>query len=451
MRWRGLAACSGGALAIAGVALACRQLVGIGDAPPQGATSTGDGSTGGDAAPTVCGLPIAGACADCVNAWCCAAAVACSGDPACAAITGCYEQCNGDPSCLTSCLYDSPQQTQSDKYPPLRACQTAHCEAPCNLNCGDVGYIYSPPEAGAACQSCLVVNACEAGRTCAATEACEAYGQCLVYCRGRVDCATNCTVGNDAGVALGSDLGKAVSGVCSEPCETGNNWECVGHLSPPAPQVTSTLVSLQFVDPGSQAPVAGAQVSICNAEGCGATVDTTNAAGEVTVTVPIPQQSLGPTGYLQITSGQDGGFLPEFFYWGSPLSAPTLTLPTPLLLFTPSELAVLELEGQITQDSTTHGMILAAVIDCIVEPSPNVVFDVSPSDSSTKAVYLAGGTTPNPAMTQTDRSGLVAIANVPAADAVTVTASFAGHPVGHVAVRVQPGTLTLVLVPPSPP
>ncbi len=71
--------------AIAGV-VACRQLVGITDNPPE------------DLVTSICGLPYGtNTCASCVNTSCCTESTACAADPVCAAYESCLGKCNGIP------------------------------------------------------------------------------------------------------------------------------------------------------------------------------------------------------------------------------------------------------------------------------------------------------------------------------------------------------------------
>ena len=98
-RWR-LAVLVGGAAAIAVAVLACRQLVGIGDDPPQGSPGTGTdaGAEGGFTYGQ-------GDCAACVATSCGAQAVMCAGTPSCAALEGCMSSCGTDPRCRAECRY----------------------------------------------------------------------------------------------------------------------------------------------------------------------------------------------------------------------------------------------------------------------------------------------------------------------------------------------------------
>ena len=441
MRMGRLATCACVAGAIAACAIACRQLVGIGDNPPQGALQD-------DASPSVCDLPLVGACAECVKSSCCTEATNCAKDPSCSSLASCSEECGGAQECLSKCLYQSAQETPSANFAPLHACQAAHCESQCGLTCGGIAFVYSPRDAAVACQACMTTNGCDTERSCAAAESCEDYGQCVVACQGRIDCTSNCAVVNDAGRAVAAPLGKLAAGTCSQPCQTGDNWECIGHLSPPAPQVTSTLATMQVLDMINQrVGVPGAQVSVCGEGKCDPVAGLTDDAGDVTFGIPLPPQTtLGPTGYVHITSVQDGGLVPALFYWGSPLSAPTMTLTA--WAASPVEVALLEGQTKVTQDPM-HGLLIAVAVDCIDQAAPGIVFSLQPKDTSTEGIYLVDEM-PSATAMQTDRSGTAIFANVPAGT-VTVTATFGVRPVGHVDVLVQAGAVTETFVPPSSP
>src|SRR5271170_6303119 len=95
-----------GAAALLAIVAACRQLVGIGDAPPTHvADASAESPDARAGAGSACGVAYAGAqCETCVETSCCTQATACANDPACSSLEACFGMCNGDPTCRAKCI-----------------------------------------------------------------------------------------------------------------------------------------------------------------------------------------------------------------------------------------------------------------------------------------------------------------------------------------------------------
>jgi len=208
--------------ALVGCAVACRQLVGIGDEP---AMATGGGPDAGSEAGPSCGLEYeGGACEACLEEQCCPQATACAGDPGCSALEGCLGACNGDVTCRAKCTF--AHRVSSSAEPIFAACLAAQCATACALSCVSLAGAVSGPDAAAGCASCIGNQACSVGNACVSDPDCQAIGWCLLTGQAE-DRNEACLAEHDAGAdAFGAFIGSVKSS-CSVPCAFGNQWYCV--------------------------------------------------------------------------------------------------------------------------------------------------------------------------------------------------------------------------------
>ena len=149
----------------------CRQVAGIEDAPLEKLTSA------------ACGLPYGTTeCASCVQANCCKESTSCAADSLCAPYFQCLGACAmGDWACRSRCRYENSYSAAAE-LPDLYACTVRECQKECGLACGAAEYTLPPPDAAAACQSCLVDNDCKSAQACTSTAACLSWAQCYNSC-----------------------------------------------------------------------------------------------------------------------------------------------------------------------------------------------------------------------------------------------------------------------------
>ena len=158
-------------MAILGV-IACRQIAGIADSPPEALTAAACGLTYGT-----------DSCASCIATSCCAESTACAASPVCSPLASCLGKCDGDATCQSHCTIDNPvgAAVETD-VSALSACIASSCESACGLTCGALAASISPPDAAAGCQSCLEVNACPLAQSCASSVDCDVDQRCVVGC-----------------------------------------------------------------------------------------------------------------------------------------------------------------------------------------------------------------------------------------------------------------------------
>ena len=448
-RWPALALAASTVVA----AVACRQLVGIGDEPPQSLAAgadAGDSGAAGDATDAGSPLVYSGACGSCVDASCAGQAAACAASASCVPYASCLAACNGDATCRAQCTAAGLAPAASPELDDLSACLVASCAGPCGLACGALAGYYATPDAAAACEQCQVSNYCDAETTCASAPTCHAFVRCVLGCQGRYDCLQACYEDDSGAVdTYGYDYGL---GSCTTICGMGRNWECAGRVGWPAPAGTSSTVTL-VMNGALGASAAGLDVSFCSGPvGCGAVgpPGVTDDAGTVSLQVPTPSYR-GPTGFLRVVSPDDAGaqaVVPESSHWGFGLSEPSLTLYT--TAYSPAIIDALAAQLHVSLDPS-RGYVLAVVWDCLHYPGIGVQVDCSGCDSETVRAYQQATGGYSLTATATDSTGGVIFGNVPSVPVdLIATPQDLGKPTARVTVQVQPGTLTIVLMSPTP-
>jgi len=438
------------ALAFAGAAVvACRQLVGIGDAPPGASGGPGDAAGGetGEAG-LGCGITFAGAsCEACITTSCCGQAIVCSGSTSCSVLASCLAACGGNPTCRSSCPLGSGS-LGDPATPALFACVAAECGAPCNLPCG--GLFTNVVDAAAGCETCMKSSsACAKGLTCASDVAC-ASGLLCALGTHTPDTLQQCWTGDDAGFTEFTAWLAAVSGDCPA-CAVSTDWSCAGKVqwpeSPPHPLTLDLLVETSI---GGMA-LAGVTATLCNpASSTCAPLATATTGADGTAHLSLPGGTtgyLGPSGYLDL-SMPDGGIVPELYDWGFPLTESevhlTAAVISPVML--DSTLSALG----VTPDPT-RGYVVASAFDCVVAGAAGVQAGfMMGADAETKCFYFENGI-PSTTATATDRSGVAVCMNVlPGPVTVTETPTGFASPVGSVPTFVRPGEITYITLLPTP-
>jgi hypothetical protein len=449
-----------GAVAVAIAALpACRQIVDFRE-EPAGLSQTGPDASAdaGADARVACGLGYGTSrCASCVSAGCCHESSACAANPACAPYASCVGKCVGDPACRAQCAIDSPPGN-SGEGPALSACLAAQCESACGLTCGGIinGASYSavPPDAAAACQTCIVGNGvCEASHACGASPDCEAY----LFCNGRCqteDCKQECGSSHDAGVDLVTAWSMASGGRCASSCLGSGSWACVGHVSWPRPRSAMVTMTIEVKDYVVGSDFSGVDVSICDRKDpeCAhpRAHGSTLANGQVVLQFPNPADatSLGLDGYVRLTSPE---IAPYLYYWGFPLSEPEYVLvdsfqwKTAIKVLTPAELTTLSNSVGIPYDPAAS-VVIASALDCDARGAAGVQIKTDPVYPSVQEVYDLDRT-----KTSTDNTAFAAFGPVPAGNLdLIVTPLALGKPASRVTVNVRPGWITDVTIFPTP-
>jgi hypothetical protein len=412
-------------LGCAGAAVACRQVAGITDNPPE-ALST-----------TVCGLAFGTtSCASCTNASCCQESLACSNSADCAPYATCLGGCAGDPACRSRCTADNPGATAGE-VSALNACLASKCETACGLTCGGVAGYFSEPDAAAGCQSCLLGTACRDGNACGSSADCDAFVRCSVA--AHVPFGADCQ-GTDAGTTLAAKVNADLAGACADACGIGGQWGCVGNVSWPHPTsstVTLSLVTTDFNAP--HPPIANLEVWICGALdlSCGSPLaeGTTDDNGSFVRNVSN-QANLGEglAGYWKVFSSQ--GYATQLLSWGVPLSAATFSYASSLVSEATSQAGLTALGIAV---DPSLGMISTQAFDCAGNPAAGVEVTTDIGDPNLQIRELYGVT--GLKATATDSTGIALFVNVPpGVGSLTATPVAIGKPSSRQSIQVQAGT-----------
>jgi hypothetical protein len=434
------------ALALLALVAACRQLVGIGDAPP---TALADAATAAEAtaaeAGPRCGIAYEGTqCEACLETSCCDYATACSGDTSCSLLEGCYSSCQGDVTCRAGCTYGrliGPNPYEET----FAACLVKSCAAPCGLECGGAAEIFGV-DAAAGCQECMTAQPCSVLAACASDPSCQTRVWCNIS-TPRPDRSQACFAAIDGGAdAYAAGVDSFLSAGCSSECQ-GEQWYCLKDLGNPQ-FVPSTTMTYRLGDALSGDPVAGASVTVCGQSlllDCDASADapTTDDAG--TAMVPLP--GAGPTGYLSV-SGQ--GLYPQLTFWGFPLSEPTYSYSGSIFSRTgvTSLASATAAQVGVNIDTVGHAFIEVGVIDCRGNGARGVTLSLDPPDSGAQLIYINTGV---PTLSgPTDGTGEAVFVNVPAGVfTVTATPVALGHASSVLPVKTMTGTETVVTLVPN--
>ena len=237
---------------------------------------------------------------------------------------------------------------------------------------------------------------------------------------------------------------------CSTQCASGANWTCVGHVSWPIPKFATTGIDFVALRaPGEVTPIPGLHVRVCNGGDLtcaspGLDESDTDPSGRVHLQFANANTATGGVdGYLQIDPG-DSGVLPYLYFWGFPLSEKDWLR----AYFGFETLADWQSAAQsagISMDPE-RGMIVAFVVDCLLVGAANVSVTLSNQDAGVVESNF-GGTLNGP----TDSTALAIFNNVPVGvTEVTATPIALGRPSSKVAVYVRKGTVTAVLLYPTP-
>jgi hypothetical protein len=389
-----------GAVVVVTSVLACRQLVGIHDDPPE------------DLSPSACGLPIEGACGTCASTNCCAEATACAASSTCATYATCLARCNGDLPCRSECERTAPLATEPQAS-RLRACLATSCESECTLPCGGFVDFLAAPDAANACLACAR-NQCPGAVRCGRSADCTLANRCVDGCR-TADCFQECASHVDAAFAdapLPEDAGgfqQFASEPCFPVCGVGSDWACVGRVV--WPRASAAQANLRIHGEATL------DVDVCTNADCskpfasGALSD----GGLLEVAVPMTIGTLGPGigGYVLARPASDDGGAegaePTPNYWGFPLSQATYDFG----VVAPSRrmvAAILDLAGE--KSLPLHGHIYITASDCRFEPAHGVVVAVTDGDEHTHTYYFDADGTAH-AADRTFASGIAGVANVP--------------------------------------
>jgi hypothetical protein len=450
-----LAAFIVGAATIAVATFACRQLVGIGNDPPQGAPSSTDSGAPSTDAGADSGFTYGqGACETCVTTMCSAQSTACSVNPSCNALEGCMSGCGTDPTCRAQCGVTNGLGNDG-ATPGFEACLASSCSAECGLTCGGLAAVFPPASPfgnAAACESCIAMGSeCAAVTACAIDPGCQAALRCQ-FSSDTIDVWEACPglPGQDVGAGLGFyEENAPIASSCSAECSWGADWSCVGKVNwPPATQ-GALDVNVFLYDVLTQTPIAGATVTLCNtgAPACGGGLGSvvTNDAGTATIMRPSVTSPL--LGYLDISSPT---IVPLLAFDVFPISEPRFTFSIATL--PPSDVALLAASLGVTLDPSL-GAVFVLAVDCRIGLAPGVQFSLAPAGPSTVGPFYYVGGAYSVDAGATDTSGVAAFFNVPVSPAMlelTVTPQALGRASGKMTLFARDGGESELVAVPTP-
>lgn len=166
--------------------------------------------------------------------------------------------------------------------------------------------------------------------------------------------------------------------------------------------------------------------------------DTSDVNGDFSLT--IANAALTPVnGYVK---GVNTGYLDSYLYPPFPLAADTDQ--APLLFITQTTMGQLGFVSGTTQ-SASLGFVGVLVLDCAGNPVENATVTVSPTDASTKVVYVGTNNIPDAAATHTAGNGLAFVFNAPTSD-LTVDASAGGNSLREHVITARAGAVTSTAV-----
>ena len=295
---------------------------------------------------------------------------------------------------------------------------------------------------GTACS--LLVNADQA--QCTTTEDCVSRGTAFA---GSTCVEGKCAVAPFRDAEVTADAGTTDSGTVG----TGP-WDCVGHVTWPAQDVSSTIVLTEsfsnFVD---DKPFPGLSLQAClradvNCETPFSTA-TTNANGDANLTLPK-----GFSGFILMDPPDPGPSASDSERTTSLLihEVPPPTLSGPAPRTRPLSMASLKALASFVGETLDpeKGQLTLAMRDCNLQIAQGVSISISPNDGIAKPLYLSGSI-PDPAATSTKADGLAGYANVqPGLVTITATLEATGQKLGEYAAIIKKGRLTTFVMPPTP-
>lgn len=415
------------ALLVAG----CRQIVGIGDAPPSSGTPADAGSA--------CGTTTFGSarCQSCMHTSCCAEAAACAAVDDCGKLADCLGACNPqDAACTSGCRStfagDGPEAAS------VQSCQAARCAASCSLACG--GYVF----ADAACAACGRAQCCTKAEACMQDAECARLVACELACAPLDDdCLGLCELAHPSGVALERALGDCTAAKCAASC-IAPQWTCLENPVAPGPPPPIT-VTFSFSDYNSGKGIEGLSIVGCAFKDHACTAPmvpavTTDARGYARLSLPN-----GFGGYIQV-SGIAYGDILVFL----PTSTRDMAIAWPL----PTQIAADAAIRMIAPPDAQDGALIAIAHDCSGSPAGGVHFTLSPSAGATPFYFQGQVVSPTP--TETSNPGGFAaggFVNVPADAELSLGAEVVENSLPYVpqTVFVRQGGLSYVWMGATPP
>jgi hypothetical protein len=266
------------------------------------------------------------------------------------------------------------------------------------------------------CQSCAA-RACPSElAACADSESCRRFDACYgahPTPAQRLHC--DATLPDGAPVFL--SFGRCIDLNCVDDCGGGKSWDCLGEpFEAVSPLGESFILTTEFYDMLSGAPVAGLTITACSRVGwtdLGCTSSkgaegTTNEEGRATLPLAFPVLGVRQPwdGYFTVAGP---GMYPELRYANIPFASDALLRYTTLTL---DEYALIT-TGYDIPEAPGHGSLTADLFDCADLPARGVSIEIAPRAAETRRFYSAGPLDLHESATETGKDGLAIFGNVP--------------------------------------
>jgi hypothetical protein len=408
-------------------------------------------------------------CDLCGSESCCTEAQACSDEPGCASLMGCYRSCStrGEASCFEACRASTSFDfARAEK---LLACLSRHCESTgCPLperavSCPDLPHV-TDVFAPTSCDLCIRSRLCAAAQSCAERESCAQRLACVAQCTGpnlNPACFDQCRADGEENPGDGAFF-AAVSATCRTECAAGSEFQCVKQYHWPPPTSARVTVGHRAINRLNNAPFVGLEVRACAAgpADCDSVgqpeVVLTDDLGFVTVNVPTTSpfgMEKGFDGYLlwQDPSGDEAEWL-ETILHHTRLEyrhrLPEETSPFARGVLVSGFFNLLAKTKDIEIDPR-KGMLVGGVVDChgrFEFFAPGIHLEIPEAGDDLLVVYVNDSQdSPDFDATATTKAGQFMAANVPTGRPnVVLRRTDNGEIIAAPKVFIRPGILTVL-------
>ncbi len=247
----------------------------------------------------------------------------------------------------------------------------------------------------------------------------------------------------------GSKYWDCLYGQCTEACQQGFRWGCVGEYRWPAPSALHEGIikfNFQVNDMVTNKPMEGVTVTVCTRADIDCAIPifsaVTNAEGNCCLDLPVTEVGFG--GYFKLSRDD---LAPVSEQYGRPIFNNSVSY---ISVVTQAVNDLLWNSLGVTLDPE-RGLLSVIMWDCSWTSAPGIEYELSSADEVTRTFYLAESGTLSFTQSETSSSGMGGFVNVPAdKEPVRIYARLkeTGEIVGCHEVVVRPGIrLNLTLYP----
>ncbi len=226
------------------------------------------------------------------------------------------------------------------------------------------------------------------------------------------------------------------------------DWSCLGSVIWGTPTLASLDILGTALDYVTGAPVAGATARACarTDAACATPLDegTTDAAGQVTLTVPLG--TTGFDGYFEVSMT---GYVTTLRYTVEPITEMPPESGRMVQIVDLGTFALLAASLGVTPDPARGHLVINA-LDCTPFYAAGVSLAVDTADSGSTRIYMVGGL-PSTTATETDASGAAGFVNLPTGPAsVSTTLVSTSEAIGSTDIDIRAGAICIFAITPTP-